>query len=75
MYLFNMPITNAADDILKFSLFFKLFFGENNAWYFMWIVCLADNSDDMPSLIFSQKMEEKKNENIFSYNFAWRFKD
>ena len=32
-----------------------LLFKENKAWHFMWIVCLADDSHEMPSLIFSEK--------------------
>ena len=24
-------------------------------WHFIWIVCLADDSHEMPSLIFSEK--------------------
>ena len=31
----------------------------------MWIVCWADDSHEMPSLIFSEKkMEKKKNPNV-----------
>ena len=33
----------------------SLFFRENKAWHFMWIVCLADDSHEMSSIIFSGK--------------------
>ena len=49
-------ITTAADDILNFYAFFR----ENKAWDFMWIVCWADDSHEMPSLIFSEKKKKKK---------------
>ena len=32
-----------------------LFFRENNAWYYMWIVCQADDSNVMSSIISSEK--------------------
>ena len=37
----------AADDILSFE--------ENKAWCFKWILCLAENSLETSSLIFSEK--------------------
>ena len=33
-----------------------LFFRENNAWHYMWIVCQADDSQVMSSIIFSKKI-------------------
>ena len=33
---------------------------KNKASHFMWIVCLADDSHEMPSLIFSKKYFLKK---------------
>ena len=42
----------AADDILIFLL---LAFKENKAWFFMWILCLAEDSLETSSLIFSEK--------------------
>ena len=33
------PFTTAADGIKKY---YALFFKENKAWHFMWIVCPAD---------------------------------
>ena len=41
----------AADDIFIYLFSFK----ENKVWYFMWIICLADDSHEMNSLIFSEK--------------------
>ena len=35
-----------------------LFFRENNAWHYMWIVCQADDSHVMSSIIFSKKYEK-----------------
>ena len=29
-------------------------------WHFMWIVCLADDSYEIPSLIFSELYKKKK---------------
>ena len=55
-------ITTAADDIflsiillLFFVYFLCVFFRENKAWYFMWIICLADDSHEISRLIFSKK--------------------
>ena len=36
------------------SMFFVVFRG-NNAWYYMWIVCWADDSHVMSSIIFPEK--------------------
>ena len=47
----KMPNTFAADN----SLFFCCFFFHREITYFMWIVCLADNSHEMWSLIYSEK--------------------
>ena len=49
----------AADDTLIFLL---LFLEENKAWSFMWILCLAEDSHKISSLIFSEK---KKKEKVF----------
>ena len=35
---------------------------------FIWIVCLADKSHEMPSPIFFEKLG--KNNNIVNYNFS-----
>ena len=43
-------MTTAADDILIIFFIFR----EHNAWHFMWIVILADNSHEMPSIIFPE---------------------
>ena len=40
-------ITTAADAILNF------FFGENGSWCFLWVVCLADDSDEILRRVFS----------------------
>ena len=48
----NAPTKIAADDILIFYLYF---FEENKAWFFMWILCLAEDSLERSSLIFSEK--------------------
>ena len=42
----------AADDILIFLL---LSFEENKAWFFMWILCPAEDSLEASNLIFSEK--------------------
>ena len=41
----------AADDILISYFSFE----ENKAWFFMWILCLAEDSLETSSLIFSEK--------------------
>ena len=46
----------AADDILIFLL---LSFEENKAWFFMWNLCLAEDSLETSSLIFSEKTMKK----------------
>ena len=42
----------AADNILIFLI---LLFLENKAWFFMWILCQAEDSLETSSLIFSEK--------------------
>ena len=37
--------------------YFVLFFRENKACHFMWIVCLAEDSHEMSSFIFSEKLK------------------
>ena len=37
--------------------FYFLFFRENNAWHYMWIICQADDSHVMSSIISSEKYE------------------
>ena len=49
------PDSTAADDI-----FICLFFRESKAWHFRWIICSANDSHEMSSLIFSQKNNVKK---------------
>ena len=46
-------IKTAAENI--YSSFFFVFFRENKAWYFLWIVNLADKSHEMPSLVSPEK--------------------
>ena len=38
---------------------FYIVFRGNNAWHYMWIVCLADDSHVMSSIIFSEKIRNK----------------
>ena len=45
---------------MTFKTDFTILFWENMTWHFMWIVCLADDSHEMSSLIFSQKKTKKK---------------
>ena len=54
-----MPITNAADGILIFSL---VFFRKSKTRHFTvnLLPWLADDSHEMPSLIFSEKKKPKK---------------
>ena len=40
----------------------------------MWIVCYADDSHEMPNLIFSEKYTQK-NENIICCNSDQHFKE
>ena len=42
----------------KTVCFCFLFFRENNAWHYMWIVCQADDSHVMSSIISSEKCEK-----------------
>ena len=46
---FKAPKEIAADDILLLS------FNGNKAWFFMWILCPAEDSPEISSLIFSEK--------------------
>ena len=48
--ILRVPITIVADDILK-----KKIFSENKSSFFMWIVCLADDSQEISRLIFFRK--------------------
>ena len=51
-----LTLKDATDDILNaFSLV-----RENKAWYFMWIVCLADDSHKMSILIYSENKNKRK---------------
>ena len=51
------PNTPAADDILISILPFE----RNKSWHFVWIVCPADDSHEMPSLIFSENYKNWNN--------------
>ena len=46
------PIMTAADNIHKY---FFIFFRENKTWYFMWLLCLAEDSYEISSFIFFEK--------------------
>ena len=46
-----------------------LFFRENNAWHYMWIVCPADDSHVMSSIISSENALK-----MSSASRDWRFK-
>ena len=46
------PSKTAADNTFIFIL---LSFEENKAWYYMWILCLAEDSYEISNLIFSEK--------------------
>ena len=61
-------ITTVADKILIFFFVCVFFQKKNNnkTWHFM---CLADDSHEIPSLIFSEKYL-KKEQNVVCYNFA-----
>ena len=48
-------ITTAADILWIFVCIFQ----RKEAWHLMWIVCLADKSYEMPTLIFSEKKKTK----------------
>ena len=52
--MFKVLYATVAGNIPKCSLFFSQ---ENKAWYFMWIVCLVDNSHEMSSFIYKEKMD------------------
>ena len=41
----------AASKIVVYKIL-SFFSRESKTWHFMWIVCLADSSHEMPSLIF-----------------------
>ena len=49
------PITTAADDILKYIF---LNFSKKTSRYFMWIVCLADDSHEISRLVFFEKLKK-----------------
>ena len=66
-----MPGKIAAEDIL---IYLFLIFRELKAWHFMWIVCLADNSHKMSSLIFLLKVIiiiKKRMSSAVVLNFAF----
>ena len=67
MLTLKAPVTTAAGNILKF--FFLLFFKENKSWYFMWIVCLADDSHEISRLVFFEKLKKIKI-NVVCYKFC-----
>ena len=50
-----------------------LFFRENNAWHCMWIVCPADDSHVMSSIISSENYVEHALK-MLSASHDWRFK-
>ena len=56
---YNVLTLKAPRDILEQMTiyFYFLFFKENNAWHFIWIVCKADDSHVMSSTISSEKYE------------------
>ena len=49
---FKVPNKNCSRRHFNFLL---LSFEENKAWFFMWILCLAEDSPETSSLIFSEK--------------------
>ena len=60
-------------------IFVLLSFEENKAWFYMWILCLAEDLHETSSLIFSKKKTKKKtNEKIFinvvCCSCDWHFK-
>ena len=65
-----MLISAAADDILIFlslflyffiSLFIYFVFSEKLRQHFIWIVCPADNSHEMPSITKTRLFKYKEN--------------
>ena len=52
--------------------FLLLSFEENKAWFFMWILCLAEDSLETSSLIFSEK-QWKNIMNAVCCSRDWRF--
>ena len=54
-------------------IFLLLSFKENKAWFFMWILCLAEDSLDLSNLIFSEK-QWKIFVNVVCRSRDWRFK-
>ena len=58
LLLTSLVLNNWAQNFLFiyfFFVFFLFFVREIKAWHFIWIVYIADNSHEMPSLIFSSK--------------------
>ena len=49
------------------------FFRENKSWYFMWTVCLADNSHEISRLVFAEKQKKKEFQNVCC-SCDWRCK-
>ena len=56
---------------LYIYLCFCTCFRENKAWHCMWIVCLADNSHEMPSLTFLWKLIKKKIESFKAFWYSY----
>ena len=56
-----------------FQNMFYIVFRGNNAWHYMWVVCWADHSHVMSSIIFSEK-KKKKIDGPLLNNFPCHFK-
>ena len=56
----------------RWQLFlFLLFFKENKSWYFMWIVCQADDSHEISRLVFCEKLKKKIFHNVVCCSCDW----
>ena len=71
----QVQFDTVANNTLKH---FFLFFQKNKAWHFMWINCLADDSNEMLYLNFSgekKKTNSKKvNQNVIWHCYDWHLK-
>ena len=69
----KLTLESAKQNCSRRQFLFLILSRENKAKHFMWIVCPADDSHEMLSLIFSEK-QQKKNQNVICCSCDWHFK-
>ena len=51
----DLTLKRLSKILANILIFLNIIFRENKVWQFMWIICLADDSHEISSLIFSKK--------------------